>query len=73
MKNKEALSQVELTDVCNLHGYIRLRMNPTTGREIMNAIIINRDAKLPIAVTKRCNYYENKLRWLVLLSEGENK
>ena len=75
-KQKEALSQVELTDVCNFYmGTLAHVTNPTTGREeIMNTIIINRDAKLPVAITKR--YYtisENQtaIECSVTQSEGE--
>ena len=46
-KQKEALSQVELTDVYFYMGTLAHVTNPTTGREeVMNTIIINRDAKL---------------------------
>ena len=74
-KQKEALSQVELTDVCNFYmGTLAHVTNPTTVRGVMNTIIINRDAKLPIAVTKR--YYtisenQTKIDCSVTQSEDE--
>ena len=75
-KQKEALSQVELTDVCNFYmGTLANVADPRTGQQVvMNTIIINRDAKLPVSVTKRyVTIYENQtaIDCSVTQSEGE--
>ena len=75
-KQKEALSQVELTDVCNFYmGTLANVADPRTGQQVvMNTIIINRDAKLPVSVTKRyVTLYENQtaIDCSVTQSEGE--
>jgi len=75
-KQKEALSQVELTDVCNFYmGTLIQVTDPRTGREtVANSIIIKRDAKLPVSVTQRYyTLYENQtgIDCSVTQSEGE--
>jgi molecular chaperone DnaK (HSP70) len=72
---KEKLKQVELTDVCNFYlGTLAITTDPRTRRQIVyNSIIINRDEKLPISVTK--SYYtthenQTELECTVTQSEG---
>ena len=74
-KQKEALSQVELTDVCNFYmGTLIQNADPRTGRKtVANSIIIKRDAKLPVSVTQRYyTVFENQvgLDCSVTQSEG---
>ena len=62
-KQKEALSKVELTDVCNFYmGTLVQVTDPRTGRDTMaNSIIIKRDTKLPVSETRRYyTIYENQ-------------
>ena len=75
-KQKEALSKVELTDVCNFYmGTLVQVTDPRTGRDTMaNSIIIKRDTKLPVSETRRYyTIYENQteLDCNVTQSEGE--
>lgn len=53
-EQKEKLKQVELTDVCNFYlGTLAVTTDQRTRRQVIyNSIIINRDEKLPISVTK---------------------
>jgi len=63
-KQKEALSQVKLTDVCNFYmGTLIQNTDPRTDRKIVaNSIIIKRDAKLPVSVTQRYyTVFENQI------------
>jgi len=63
-KQKEALSQVKLTDVCNFYmGTLVQITDPRTGRNtVANSIIIKRDAKLPVSVTQRYyTVFENQI------------
>ena len=52
---QEALKDVKLTDVCNFYmGTLALIHDPLTKRQVMaNTIIIERDQKLPVSITKR--------------------
>ena len=54
-EQQEALKDVKLTDVCNFYmGTLAVVMDPLTNRQVMaNTIIIERDQKLPVSVTKR--------------------
>ena len=54
-KQQEALAEVQLKDVCNFYmGTLAVVRDSITQREILaNTIIIERDSKLPVSVTKR--------------------
>ncbi len=54
-EQQEALKDVNLTDVCNFYmGTLAYVTDPLTNRKaVANTIIIDRDAKLPVSVTKR--------------------
>src|SRR5210317_236891 len=54
-EQQEALKDVNLTDVCNFYmGTLAYITNSHTGRRVVaNTIIIERDTKLPVSVTKR--------------------
>ena len=82
MNNEQqaALKDVNLTDVCNFYmGTLALVRDHLTNREVIaNTIIIERDSKLPVSITKRLyTVYEGQetLECSVTQSEGpeENK
>ena len=54
-QQQEALKEVNLTDVCNFYmGTLAYVTDSHTGRRVVaNTIIIERDTKLPVSVTKR--------------------
>jgi len=54
-QQQEALKDVNLTDVCNFYmGTLAVVRDNLTNRDIVaNTIIIERDSKLPVSVTKR--------------------
>ena len=54
-QQQEALKEVNLTDVCNFYmGTLAYVTDNHTGRRVVaNTIIIERDTKLPVSVTKR--------------------
>jgi len=54
-QQQEALKEVNLTDVCNFYmGTLAVINDNHTGRRVVaNTIIIERDTKLPVSVTKR--------------------
>ena len=54
-QQQEALKDVNLTDVCNFYmGTLAYVTDNHTGRRVVaNTIIIERDTKLPVSVTKR--------------------
>ena len=79
-EQQEALKDVNLTDVCNFYmGTLAYVTDPLTNRkEVANTIIIERDAKLPVSVTKRYTTIvegQEQLECSVTQSEGpeENK
>ena len=53
-QQQEALKEVNLTDVCNFYmGTLAVINDHHTGRRVVaNTIIIERDTKLPVSVTK---------------------
>ena len=72
---QEALKDVKLTDVCNFYmGTLALIHDPLTKRQVMaNTIIIERDQKLPVSITKRyTTIYEGQeeIECSVTQSEG---
>ena len=72
---QEALKDVKLTDVCNFYmGTLALIHDPLTNRQVMaNTIIIERDQKLPVSITKRyTTIYEGQeeIECSVTQSEG---
>ncbi len=74
-EQQEALKDVKLTDVCNFYmGTLALIHDRLTNRQVMaNTIIIERDQKLPISVTKRyTTIYEGQeeIECSVTQSEG---
>ena len=74
-EQQEALKDVNLTDVCNFYmGTLAVITDPLTNRKgVANTIIIERDAKLPVSVTKRyTTIYEGQeeLECSVTQSEG---
>ena len=79
-EQQEALKDVNLTDVCNFYmGTLAYVTDPLTNRKVVaNTIIIDRDAKLPVSVTKRYTTIvegQEQLECSVTQSEGpeENK
>ena len=79
-EQQEALKDVNLTDVCNFYmGTLAYVIDPLTNRKVVaNTIIIDRDAKLPVSVTKRYTTIvegQEQLECSVTQSEGpeENK
>lgn len=54
-KQQEALAEVQLKDVCNFYmGTLAVVRDSITQREVVaNTIVIERDSKLPVSVTKR--------------------
>jgi len=79
-EQQEALKDVNLTDVCNFYmGTLAYVTDPLTNRKMVaNTIIIDRDAKLPVSVTKRYTTIvegQEQLECSVTQSEGpeENK
>ena len=79
-EQQEALKDVNLTDVCNFYmGTLAYVTDPLTNRKVLvNTIIIDRDAKLPVSVTKRYATIvegQEQLECSVTQSEGpeENK
>ena len=79
-EQQAALKDVNLTDVCNFYmGTLALVRDHLTNRDIIaNTIIIERDSKLPVSITKRLyTVYEGQeaLECSVTQSEGpeENK
>ena len=79
-EQQEALKDVNLTDVCNFYmGTLAYVIDPLTNRKVVaNTIIIDRDAKLPVSVTKRYTTIvegQERLECSVTQSEGpeENK
>ena len=79
-EQQEALKDVNLTDVCNFYmGTLAYVTDPLTNRKVVaNTIIIERDAKLPVSVTKRYTTIvegQEQLECSVTQSEGpeENK
>jgi len=74
-QQQEALKDVKLTDVCNFYmGTLAVIPDPLTNRQVVaNTIIIERDQKLPVSVTKRyTTMYENQqeIECSVTQSEG---
>ena len=74
-EQQEALKDVNLTDVCNFYmGTLALVRDHLTNREVIaNTIIIERDSKLPVSITKRLyTVYEGQetLECSVTQSEG---
>ena len=79
-EQQDALKDVNLTDVCNFYmGTLAYVTDPLTNRKVLaNTIIIERDAKLPVSVTKRYTTIvegQEQLECSVTQSEGpeENK
>ena len=79
-EQQAALKDVNLTDVCNFYmGTLALVRDHLTNRDVIaNTIIIERDSKLPVSITKRLyTIYEGQetLECSVTQSEGpeENK
>ena len=79
-EQQAALKDVNLTDVCNFYmGTLAVVRDSLTNRDIIaNTIIIERDSKLPVSITKRLyTMYEGQetLECSVTQSEGpeENK
>ncbi len=79
-EQQEALKDVNLTDVCNFYmGTLAYVTDSLTNRKVVaNTIIIDRDAKLPVSVTKRYTTIvegQEQLECSVTQSEGpeENK
>jgi len=79
-EQQEALKDVNLTDVCNFYmGTLALVRDHLTNREVIaNTIIIERDSKLPVSITKRLytvHEGQEALECSVTQSEGpeENK
>ena len=79
-EQQEALKDVNLTDVCNFYmGTLAYVTDTLTNRKVVaNTIIIDRDAKLPVSVTKRYTTIvegQEQLECSVTQSEGpeENK
>ena len=79
-EQQDALKDVNLTDVCNFYmGTLAYVTDPLTNRKVVaNTIIIDRDAKLPVSVTKRYTTIvegQEQLECSVTQSEGpeENK
>ena len=54
-KQQEALAEVQLKDVCNFYMGTLAQINDpiTRNKVVANTIIIERDSKLPVSVTKR--------------------
>lgn len=74
-QQQEALKEVKLTDVCNFFmGTLAVVTDSLTNRRVVgNTIIIERDQKLPISVTKRyITLYDNQeeIECSVTQSEG---
>ena len=74
-QQQEALKDVKLTDVCNFYmGTLAVISDPLTNRQVVaNTIIIERDQKLPVSVTKRyTTMHENQqeIECSVTQSEG---
>ena len=74
-QQQEALKDVKLTDVCNFYmGTLAVIPDPLTNRQVVaNTIIIERDQKLPVSVTKRyTTMHENQqeIECSVTQSEG---
>ena len=74
-EQQEALKDVNLTDVCNFYmGTLAYVDDPLTNRKMLsNTIIIDRDAKLPVSVTKRYTTIvegQEQLECSVTQSEG---
>ncbi len=74
-QQQEALQEVNLTDVCNFYmGTLAYVTDIHTGKSVVgNTIIIERDTKLPVSVTKRyttVNEGQEELECNVTQSEG---
>ncbi len=79
-EQQAALKDVNLTDVCNFYmGTLAVRRDHLTNRDVIaNTIIIERDSKLPVSITKRLytiHEGQETLECSVTQSEGpeENK
>ena len=73
-QQQEALKDVKLTDVCNFYmGTLAVIPDPLTNRQVVaNTIIIERDQKLPVSVTKRyTTMYENQVEIECSVTQSE--
>ena len=73
-QQQEALKDVKLTDVCNFYmGTLAVIPDPLTNRQVVaNTIIIERDQKLPVSVTKRyTTMHENQVEIECSVTQSE--